>query len=315
MLKTPALENEINQFQNGFKTGNTYFTKYGSFFRKDKKYVNDIDIYQIYKEHISYNTQTIILTIETIANHSNIFDIKILCGNNDYYHQTINLKVLNEMLKKQIINKKKFDELKYLIELNADQNTLKLYIQKITYINWTIEDIRKGYTTQFDKKYYFRDIIKKNDYIIIDFLYKYNNNYINIEYTITDNYGFNEQKKPNDENSIYNGCKLPQYAFLLKDYYKTIKRLRSCYTVNIRDKLYTSLNEKDKKYLYNAFKNLDKILKDKELYISQYNLDISVARVNKDNKTIEKKEKIFNQTFKKMATEHYYKGIEHHLIY
>lgn len=315
MLKTPELENEINQFQNGFKTGDTYFLKYGSFFRKDKKYVNDIDIYQIYKKHISYNTQTIILTIETMANHSNLFDIQILCGNNDYYQKTINLNLLKDMLKNQIINKKKFDELKYLIELKADQNTLKLHIQKITYINWNIEDIRKGYTTQFDKKYYFREILKKNDYIIIDFIYKYNNNYVNIEYTITDDYGFNESRKPEDGNSIYNGCKLPQYAFLLKDYYKTIKRLKSCYAVNIRDKLYKSLNEKDKEYLYNAFKNLDQILKDKELYISQYNLDISTARVNKDKKTKEKKEKMFNQKFQKIATEHYYKGVEHHLIY
>jgi hypothetical protein len=315
MLKTPELENEINQFQNGFKTGDTFFIKYGSFFRKDKKYVNDIDIYQIYKKHISYNTQTIILTIETMVNHSNIFDIQIFCGNNDYYKKTIDLNLLKDMLKNQIINKKKFDELKYLIELKADQNTLKLHIQKITYIKWNIEDIRKGYTTQFDKKYYFREILKKNDYIIIDFIYKYNNNYVNIEYTVTDDYGFNESRKPKDGNSIYNGCKLPQYAFLLKDYYKTIKRLKSCYAVNIRDKLYKSLNEKDKEYLYNAFKNLDQILKDKELYISQYNLDTATARVNKDTKTKEKKEKMFNQTFKKIATEHYYKGVEHHLIY
>ena len=134
MLKTPELENEINQFQNGFKTGDTFFIKYGSFFRKDKKYVNDIDIYQIYKKHISYNTQTIILTIETMVNHSNIFDIQIFCGNNDYYKKTIDLNLLKDILKNQIINKKKFDKIKYLIELKADQNTLKLHIQKITYI-------------------------------------------------------------------------------------------------------------------------------------------------------------------------------------
>lgn len=315
MLKTLEFENEIQQFQNGFKTGDSYFTKYGSFFRKDKKYVNDVDIYQIYKNHISFNTQNIIFTIESIVKRPNIHEITILFGHNDYYYKKPDLKLMKEMLKNNDITKKKYEELKYLIELNADHKTIKKHLSVPTYLNWDIEDIRKGYIIEYDKKYNFRDISKQNSKIVIRFLYKYKNYYVNIEYTITSDHDFNKKKNKDDKKSIYNGCKLPQYAFLLKKYYNTIKRLKSCYAVNIRDQLYKSLNEKDKEYLYNAYKNIEKILKDKELFISQYHLDIASASISKDDKTKDKKKKLFNETFKKIATEHYYKGVEHHLIY
>ena len=254
MLKTKNIEYTIYKFKNEFNLNknNAYFVNYGSFYRKDKKYINDVDIHCIIKNtNISNNKNLILNIINTIENTRNIVYKKYYTGHLSYfYRKKYTLSYFKKLNNEKIISNHEFFIIKKLIESNVDEDIIKKKVGDMLEISWNIKEIKNGFKLYNGNRYDFFKCLKKDNFMWIDLIYKFKQTYIPIEFIIMSEKDFKKSRK---KDNIYRGCKLPLFEFQICNYYNFIKRLQSCYCVNLKRKYYKKLSNIDcnfSPYLY-----------------------------------------------------------------
>lgn len=305
MEKTQEIINEIENFKNRLnlkKYG--FFINYGSFFRKNKKYVNDIDINFLTYYDLNFNIIINILT--KISENNNIIKMKMYCGNpiiNNYNDS----EYYNKLYENNSISKHKLNKILNILK-NNDDDIIKTYVDNNIDLEWTMENINNGYLI-FDNIKYDLNKTLKNNMFWCDIIYKFNNILLPIEFIIMPKKEFKSKK----QKDIYIGCKLAIYEFKTNNYYNFIKRLKSCYAVNLKRNILMDPNKI--KYIDKTFLKLKKILSDNEKLLSVHNMLLTRYKLKDDYDNIDKINNDLNKKFIKKAIKYYNEGVENKILY
>lgn len=304
MEKTQVIINEIENFKRNLNIKNYgYFIKYGSFYRYEKKYVNDIDIsFLTYNELNIDIIRNILIKLEEVKH---IIKLNIYCGHpniNNYNDKNYYKKLYDNNL----ISKNKYNNIISILKNNND--LLKKYVNNNIELEWTMDDINNGYLMFNDIKYNLNEILKNNIFWC-DIIYEFNNLLLPIEFIIMPKYQF----KSNKQNEIYYGCKLAIYEFKTKNYYNFIKRLKSCYVVNLKRNIL--MDPENIKYIDNTFNQLKKIISDNEKLLSTYNMLVTKYKLKDNYDNINKITEDLNKKFIKTAIRYYNEGVEKNILY
>ena len=305
MEKTEEIVNEIRYFKRSLDLNNYgLFIEYGSFYRFEKKYINDIDI-----NFLTNNNITTDLIIEIMGKLKNDNKIKMLvlnCGKvnvKDIY----DLSYFKKLYDKKLINKYDFERIELGIKNKLNEKFLQKLIDDILELKWTYEDILKGYLI-FDNIEYKFDNTIINNFIWFDFIYTFKENNYLIEFIVMPKYKFNSKKT----KEIYRGCVLALNEININNYYNFVKRLKSCYAVMMKRKLY---KYSDYYYIKSTFEKVKKYLAKNEKNISIYHKLLADFKLKKNNESIYKLMNNFNSKFKNFAEKYYEEGVEKKLIY
>lgn len=307
MEKTHNIINEVSTFKNSVKIENSFYIKYGSFYRFEKKYVNDIDINLIIKTNKLYYID-IINILKKINNNDKVLMLNIYCGYDDYYYNDIyEISYFEKLLNKKIITQKQFDDIDILLKTEKDHSIIKKYIDPILELKWTFDDVNNGYLEFNNKRYYFEKIL--DGFIWFDIIYQFDKP-IQMEFIIQSITNFKSHKP----QTLYSGCSLAKNEYKLHNYYNFIKRIKSCYAVNMK-KLKHTLSDEQIKYIESNLSYLMDITKSTEEYTSKYHLKLAQYKLDKNNEKILEINNIFNDKFKEFAEKYYKEGIDIKLIY
>jgi len=305
MEKTQEIINEIRYFKRGLDINkHGLFIEYGSFYRFEKKYINDIDI-----NFLTNNDITIDLISEIMNKLNNDNKIKMLvlnCGKVSV-ENIYNLSYFKKLYDKKLINKYDFQKIELAIKNKLNKNFLHKLIDDVLELKWTYQDVLKGYLFFDDIKYKLEDLII-NNFIWFDFIYFFKENNYLIELIIMPKYKFNSQR----HSEIYKGCVLALNEFNINNYYNFIKRLKSCYAVMLKRKLY---QQDDYNYIKSTFEKIKKYLTKNEINISIYHKMLIDFKLKKDNDSIYKLMNNFNSNFKKKSEKYFEEGKKKKLIY
>lgn len=304
MEKTQEIINEIENFKRNLNIKNYgYFIKYGSFYRYEKKYINDIDIHFLTHTHLNITIIRDILI--KLREDKNIIKINTYCGHpniNNYNDENYYKKLYDNNL----ISKNKYNNIISILKNNND--LLKKYVDNNIELEWSINDINNGYLIFNDIKYNLNDILKDNIFWC-DIIYKFNNILLPIEFIIMPKYQFKSKKN----QDIYYGCKLAIYEFKIKNYYNFIKRLKSCYAVNLKRNIL--MDPESIKYIDDSFNKLKKIISDNEILLSTYNMLVTKYKLKNNYDNIDKITEDLNKKFIKTAIKYYNEGVEKNILY
>lgn len=308
MEKTQNIINEVYNFKNSVKIENSFYIKYGSFYRFEKKYVNDIDINLILKTDKLYYID-IINIIRKINSNDKVLMLNIYCGYDDYFYNVIyEPEYFEELLNKQLITKMQYDNVIILLKSEKDHSVIKKYIDSLLELKWTIDDVNNGYL-EFNNKRYFFEKCLENNFVWFDIIYQLNKP-TQMEFIIQTKKEF----KSNKPKILYSGCSLARIEYKLNNYYNFIKRLKSCYAVNMK-KLKHTLSNEQINYIELNLPHLIKIIESTEEYTSKYHLKLAQYKLDKNDEKILNINNIFNDKFKKFAEKYYKEGIDIKLIY
>ena len=143
MEKTEEIVNEIRYFKRSLDLNNYgLFIEYGSFYRFEKKYINDIDIHFLTNNNIT--TDLIIEIMGKLKNDNKIKMLVLNCGKvnvKDIY----DLSYFKKLYDKKLINKYDFERIELGIKNKLNEKFLQKLIDDILELKWTYEDILKGY--------------------------------------------------------------------------------------------------------------------------------------------------------------------------
>jgi hypothetical protein len=310
MFKTPELYKTINKLTYQYRIENSIPIKIGSFFRKEKKYITDIDIgYLIRCDDLSCITTDIIPILQKVKNNPNILFKIIYCGNLQYSDK-ITGKYLNELYEKGLLTKDIVEKIQNLIDLKFPSEVIEKKLKFNLRIKWEIDDIIKGFKIVDGKKYKFKDELNKGQ-IKVFIIYKFKNYKIPIELFYRTYKSYKQEIKKNKKN-IYHGCKLPQGKFSFQLYYQFLRRLKSCYYKN---KNSDKLSNEQKEYVNKTYDEINLFMKDKEIIIVQYYSDIVKYTLESNTDELTNVNKVFNLHFKEYATKLYYEGKKKNVIF
>tara|TARA_B110000208_G_scaffold25022_1_gene32166 strand:+ start:724 stop:1677 length:954 start_codon:yes stop_codon:yes gene_type:complete len=317
MEKTQDIIKLISDIKNNLNifVSDGYFLKLGSFYRDDKKYINDVDISLVLNTDKLINKYNLILNIiKYFENNTNFIFKKYYCYYiNSYFKSDYKIKDYIELNKNQIISNYELHKIKDILESNINTDIIKKKLSEILEINWNFKEIKENKKIINNITYNFYDSLKTNNMIWFDMIYKYNDLLIPIEFIITKKYNVTE--KYNNYLNLYKGCKLSVYEYKLKDYYNFIKRLNSCYNRKIKRKEYFNLENYQKIYLFNVIKKLKLFLTNNEYYISKYNIKLTKFKLYDDEENLMKINNEFNNFFKNHAEKFYKDGVKHKLLF
>lgn len=313
MYKTNYIKKEIHNFKKELKEidKKILFMNYGSFYRDERKFINDVDIHCLFKtKNIASNTNIIKDIINNINKNDKIVYNKFYIGHMNYfYRDKYTLNYFEQLYKNNVISSKDYDTIKFLMEKNLPKDILSEKIGEIIKLSWNINEINKETKIHNNVKYDLKKSIEKDNFIWFDLIYKLNNIYIPIEFIIMTFDNFTSKK---DKEKKYMGCKLPIIEYKLKNYYNFLKRLKACYEINIIKKYY---NEDNENYLINARDILKHVIKQNEYYISQHHQKITKLKLYNKKNDLEKEINNLNNYFKSLSYKLYNEGIENNLIY
>ena len=316
MYKTKQIRRTIHNFKKDFDINkkDATFINYGSFYRDNNKYINDIDIHCILNSNnITQKKEVVLDIIDKIENNNNILYKKYYTGHLQYYYrQKYTLKYFKKLNENGIISSKDMLKIEKIINNNGDNNIMKNILDDILELEWSYNDIKNGKRIQ-NINYDFLKCAKRDNFIWIDIVYKYKNKYLPIEFIIMTKKDFNKKNKK--DNNIYRGCKLPLYEYSVNNYYNFVKRLMSCYCVNLKRKYYKNLSENDCDFLKLSIDEIKKFLERNYKYISIYHQKITKLKIKNNKSDIDKEKNEFNLYFYKYAKECYISGIRHNLLY
>jgi len=91
-----------------------------------------------------------------------------------------------------------------------------------------------------------------------------------------------------------------------------MKRLKSCYAVMLKRRLY---NKEDYEYIKSTFEKIKKYLTKNEKNISIYHKMLIDFKLKDDDSSIYKLMNNFNSNFKKSSEKYFAEGVEKNLIY
>ena len=117
-----------------------------------------------------------------------------------------------------------------------------------------------------------------------------------------------KSQKPQE---IYSGCVLALNEFNINNYYNFIKRLKSCYAVRIKKKIY---KYEDYEYIKSTFNKLKNFLIKNEKNTSIHHKMLIEFKLKNDDNNIYKLNKFFNSNYKKIAEKFYKEGVDKKLI-
>jgi hypothetical protein len=308
MEKTQSILDEIEKFKYSLNVKDYgYYIKYGSFYRIERRYITDIDIHFLTKDEL--NIDMVIDIVKKLNNNDNVKKMTIYSGYPDYYYNdSYKKEYFKKMYKEGIISKAKYRYIRKAFNNDLEHSFLKKIADNILELEWTIDDINKGYIYFGDKKYYFKDTIKSN-FVWCDIVYKLNNgDLVTIEYIIMPKKNFKNQKT----GDIYSGCKLAMNEYKINQFYNFIKRLKSCYVVMLKRML---TNDENREYVKKTFDLLIEYLHKHDKNISVYHKVLTDLKLTDDDYKIYKLNKRFNLNFKKAADKLYKEGVDKNLIY
>ena len=311
MLKTKKIENEVRDIKKELKFEKQLYIDYGSFYKKDKKYINDIDINCLFKNDLVDRIDDIKIIINKIDEDPKYIFKKFYIGHlNYYYRDKYTLSYFNGLKKKGIIKAKDLKMLEKYMENKIPFENLKEKVSDILNLSWTIKEINDGFKIVDNQKYQLVNCLEKDNFIWFDLIRKIDKKMIPIEFIIMTYKDFNSSK---GKDNKYIGCKIPLMEFILENYYKFIKRLVSCYGVNIKRLYYKKMKLEDQKYIIKAYDRLTKLLKREEEFISKYHMNnVKYILENKNTTALYES---FNNRFESEAIKFFNEGIEHNLIY
>lgn len=305
MEKTTEIIQEIKYFKRSLdldKYG--LFIEYGSFYRFEKKYINDIDINFLTNDNI--NVDMIIEIMSKLKDDNKIKMLILNCGKptiKDIY----DLSYFNKLYENKLISKYDFERIELGIKNKLDEKFIRKLIDDILELKWTLPDVIKGHLYFDDIKYELKDSIIDN-LIWFDFIYSFKENNYLIELIVMPKYKFKSQR-PQD---IYSGCVLALNEFNVNNYYNFVKRLKSCYAVMLKRRLY---NQEDYEYIKSTFERLKKYLSKNEKNISIYHKMLIDFKLKKDDNSIYRLMNNFNSNFKNISEKYYGEGRSKGLIY
>jgi hypothetical protein len=305
MEKTPEIVNEIRYFKRGLDINkHGIFIEYGSFYRFEKKFINDIDIHFLTNNYVTID---LINEIMNKLNDDNKIKMLVLkCGKvtiEDIY----DLSYFTKLYEKKLINKYDFERIELGIKNKLNENFLRTLIDDILELKWSYQDFLKGHLYFDDIKYKLEDLII-NSFIWFEFIYFFKENNYLVEFIVMPKYKFNSQR----QGEIYKGCVLALNEINVNNYYNFIKRLKSCYAVMLKRKLY---QEDDYNYIKSTFEKIKKYLTKNEKNISIYHKMLIDFKLKKDDDSIYKLMNNFNSNFKKISEKYFEEGKYKHLIY
>ena len=305
MEKTQEIINEIRYFKRSMDLDEYgLFIEYGSFYRFDKKYINDIDIHFLTNDSIN---SELITKIMSKLDNDNKIKMSILNFGNPKINDIYDLSYFKKKKKKNLINKYDFERIELAIKNKINEKFLQKLLDDILELKWTFKDVLNGYL-YFDNIKYDLDNSLLNNIYWIDCIYSFKGNNYLIEFIIMPKYKFKSQK-PQD---IYNGCVLALNEFNINNFYNFIKRLKSCYAVMLKRRLY---KQEDYNYIKHTFIKLKKYLTKNEKNISIYHKMLVDFKLKNDDIGIYKLIKNFNSNFKNISNKYYEEGVNKQLIY
>ena len=305
MEKTQEIIEEIKNFKRSLDLNNNgLFIEYGSFYRFEKKFINDIDIHFLTNNYITINLINEIMG--KLNDDNKISKLLLYCGKvnvEDIY----DLSYFKKLYDKKLINKYDFERIELAINNKLNEQFLRKLIDDILELKWSFQDVLKGYLEFDGKKYELKDSIIDN-FTWFEFIYSFKDTNYLIEFIVMPKYKFKSQR-PED---IYNGCVLALNEFNIKNYYNFMKRLKSCYAVMLKRRLY---NKEDYEYIKSTFEKIKKYLTKNEKNISIYHKMLIDFKLKDDDSSIYKLMNNFNSNFKKSSEKYFAEGVEKNLIY
>lgn len=310
MYKTKKIINIVKKIKSDICTFNNKikFVPYGSFYRYECRYINDIDIHCLFKqtEKISDEIDTILKIINYFENYKDIVYKKYYIGHiNYYYRNTFNINYFKKLEKNRIINNENLENIAKLINTNVEHNIIKKKIDCILEIPWDKKDINNKSKIYNNIKYNLKNSIERDNFIWFNLILKNKNSYIPIEFIIMTNSDFNNAIS---KKNIYTGCKLAKSEFIINNYYNFLKRLRSCYCIKKK-------KQTNNIYLNDMYNKINDFLKNQEIYISKYHEKKAKYLVENKLDKIKKLNKNFNMKFKNFAIFIYNSGVENQIIF
>ena len=325
MLKTQQLFQEIKTLQYKIKeqvtTTDSFYINAGSYWHKQYKYVTDIDFLLALKsDNISNQIVDIYSIYSLLKTNPNIKKIDLFIGCHDYFYgSNFKLKDITKLYNDKVLSQANYDRISNLFKINSTQYVIREALGHSLKIKWSLDDIKNGFTNYKNTKYILKDLIYKADNfadsqtpVKFNIYYNHNNNLIGIDFIIQTYKNWVNQRK---SGRSWNGCEIPQIQYKSGLYYKSLKRLRSCYGRMIKRREYNSLSNKDKKYLFDAYNQLDNIIIDNFKFLAEHQKKKTKAKFDNDSIEYKKLSAIIRNYFQPMAKKFFNQGKKHNLIY